>query len=1410
MGKNLLAIDVGSVAASMVVLDPARQVLRQSYLFHQGRIAEGLPALMEGVEWPRVGWVAVTGSTPVRIRRSAAFDDRLATIAAARHLHPGLGAILTIGGERFGLITFTPDHEYRDARGNSSCAAGTGSFLDEQAENLGLAGSAELSAAAERSVQPPPRIASRCAVFAKTDVTHAQQEGHSREAICDGLCLGLATTVADALFSGEAVPAPIVLTGGVARNAAVVRHLKALVGSGLVVDDWAHLYGALGAGLLLHAELAAGDGRPPLPPLDLERAEDLVLDPDPGRAYAYPSLDLDLPGYPDFNDHRTELYLPRVVPDAPPVEVDDYLTPAPGSRLELFLGLDIGSTSTKAALVDRSGAVVAGFYTRTTGRPLVAAQALFEAAQAWAGRLGAEPVFLGAAATGAGRKFIAAVIGADLVVDEITAHAKAACALDPEVDTILEIGGQDAKFTTLRQGMVTSAVMNTVCAAGTGTFIEEQAHRLATPLEEIPARVGPVRSPRASDRCTVFMHRDINHLLAGGYSVPETLAAVLHSVRENYLRKVAQEGAIGQRICFQGATARNRALVAAFAQKLGRPIRVSRYCHLAGALGAALILAEDPPARTAFRGLGLHRERIPIAQETCSLCANGCRILVAEVGGAKAAYGFLCGRDYGVDHFVPTNTSGFDLLKARRKVARPADIAAARRAVTVGILTGLQFFEEADRWQRFFAELGVRTLTVPWRQELAAEGRKLAGAEFCAPMAVLHAQAVQLAERADCLFLPLDLASGEQEGDLRRQYCYYSQFATTLIAGLDDGRLRGRLAMPRVTHGLGALQTKLNLLSELKPLIGDLGFSEVSTAYDRAVAAQAGWSAELRKMFVEQAANLDDVAVVLIGRPYLVLAPAMNKGIPDLFATLGVKTFFQDMLSYGPEDLAPIEGLLRAVHWHYAAKILEAAQVAAATPGLYPVWVTSFRCAPDACVQDYFKAVCERQGKPYLVLQLDDHASAVGYETRIEAAVRAFRNHRAAAPAAPRQAPTLPAPPATALEGRTLLFPCWDRLTCSLLVANLEGQGVDARLMREDPDTVGRALAGNSGQCLPLHIIAQTFVDHVRRLDLDPERTALWVGASTIACHIGMYPYAIQSVVAGHGGGFGRARVYAGEMSLVDFSLRAAFNGYFCHLFGGMLRRMACRVRPYELAPGAADRAQEEGLAQLEAAFRKGLPGIGTVREVAGRFARIPVRPGSRPKVAILGDLYARDNEVLNRELVRTIEANGGEVITTPYTEYVKNIAGLYLRRWLREGHYLSVLKSGSLLTTLQFTEKKYLEAFTPVLGPPPPDRPATAPEAILARFHLTPYQTGETFDNILNIFHLLECHPDLDLLVHTSPAFCCPSLVTEALAAQIERATGVPMVSLTYDGTGACPNDLVIPYLKLPRKRRASVPARP
>lgn len=206
-----------------------------------------------------------------------------------------------------------------------------------------------------------------------------------------------------------------------------------------------------------------------------------------------------------------------------------------------------------------------------------------------AGDHSCEFIFEGVGTTGSGRKFVGGIINADLVIDEITAHARAAWELNSETDTIIEIGGQDSKFTTMTEGMVTFSVMNNVCAAGTGSFIEEQARKLGVPLSEYANRSMNMPAPVASNRCTVFMERDINNYITEGYSVDEVLAAVLHSVCENYLAKVAVEASIGDKICFQGATARNRALVAAFEQRLGRPIFVSPFCHLAGALGCALI-----------------------------------------------------------------------------------------------------------------------------------------------------------------------------------------------------------------------------------------------------------------------------------------------------------------------------------------------------------------------------------------------------------------------------------------------------------------------------------------------------------------------------------------------------------------------------------------------------------------------------------------------------------------------------------------------------------------------------------------------------------------------------------------------------------------------------------------------------
>ena len=286
-------------------------------------------------------------------------------------------------------------------------------------------------------------------------------------------------------------------------------------------------------------------------------------------------------------------------------------------------------------------------------------------------------------------------VAADLVLDEITAHARAAFELDNGVDTIIEIGGQDAKFTTMRNGMVTSSTMNTVCAAGTGSFIEEQAMKLGCPLEEYSQRTEGVASPVSSDRCTVFMERDMNHFLSEGYGVNEVLASALHSVRDNYLTKVASMGKIGDKVLFQGATAKNRALIAAFEQKLKKPIHVSRFCHLTGALGVALTLKDQKVDGDSFRGFDLWKKEIPVRQETCQLCTNHCKLTIADIQGRIVAFGFLCGRDYEDPGYVARDDH-FHLLKARKKTLIQPKTPKADSSFTMGIPAGLHL--PPPRW----------------------------------------------------------------------------------------------------------------------------------------------------------------------------------------------------------------------------------------------------------------------------------------------------------------------------------------------------------------------------------------------------------------------------------------------------------------------------------------------------------------------------------------------------------------------------------------------------------------------------------------------------------------------------------------------------------------------------------------
>ena len=1056
------------------------------------------------------------------------------------------------------------------------------------------------------------------------------------------------------------------------------------------------------------------------------------------------------------------------------------------------------------------GNVLAGFYTSTAGKPLVATQLILEAVSDWEEGKGRELQIVGVGTTGAGRKFIGRILSADLILDEITAHARAAVELHPQVDTIIEIGGQDSKFTTLRDGRVTLSVMNNVCAAGTGSFIEEQARRLDVPLSEFGERTRGCPSPIASERCTVFMERDLNHYLSEGYASGEVLAAVLHSVRENYLNKVAVEPAIGDTVAFQGATARNRALVAAFEQRIGKPILVSPYCHLTGALGAALTLRDEGVRSSAFRGLGLHRERIPIHSETCDLCTNHCKLSVAEVEGEIVAFGFLCGRDYETRKFVRNNTSGFDLFKERRRAFPTVRPGPRRSDVTIGIPAALHLFEDLPLWKHFFNLLGVRAVTSERYADAVKDGRSLAGAELCAPMTALHAHVQYLRDRCDLVFLPFYLEKKSREKDSRRQLCYYTQFAPSFGGGAGGPEKDQRVLTPLVFSLYGNLFAKAELYRILRPLIpGGVSPFEVSSAFDGAMRGREDGLAKLREVYARDSSKRGGFHVVLLGRPYTVLSEWMNKGIPQTFASMGVPAFYQDMLSYSSEDVASIAPLLKDVHWHYAAKILEAAEVTARTPGAYPVLVTSFKCSPDSFITDYVGQILQSHGKPYLVLQLDEHDSRLGYETRIEAAVRSFRNHFGSAEPAPESLASEQNAVASwvssgkvDLSKKTILFPNWDPLSLRLVVASVRKTGRDARLLESSEDSMRRSLRHNSGQCTPLNIIAQDFMEYVVRHDLDPAETVLWMISSSIACNIRLYPHHIRTILRSHGKGFDRSEVYVGPLSLQDLSATLPLDSYLAYLFGGFIQRMGCRIRPYEVHSGETDRVIEEGMRGLEKVFESDRSKEEALDEVVSRFEAIEViETERRLEVAIFGDMYSRDNRVMNQDLVRFIEAHGGEVVTTPYTSYVKMVVGPYYWKWFLEGQYMNVLSTGALMAASSHLEKKYFRIFERILGQPEPAYDAS-PQAILSEFNVRVEHTGEAMDNLLKVFYIKKHHPDVALFVQASPAFCCPSLVTEAMAREIEEKTGVPLVSVTYDGTGGAKNEVILPYLEYPRPR--------
>jgi predicted nucleotide-binding protein (sugar kinase/HSP70/actin superfamily) len=785
---------------------------------------------------------------------------------------------------------------------------------------------------------------------------------------------------------------------------------------------------------------------------------------------------------------------------------------------------------------------------------------------------------------------------------------------------------------------------------------------------------------------------------------------------------------------------------------------------------------------------------------------------------------------------VSNKKRGFEFIKEYKNTFKVDNIPQKYRPdITIGIPYGLYLSEEHSLWTYFFNRLGIKTISSEDVKDAVNIGKRMAKTEFCTPIAAFYGHVKYLSQKADYIFLPVYSDSREKEKDMFRHYCYYTQFATSLVSSAKGMNIQGRSIMPVV--GASVFLTKVELYKALNPFL-KLDYWSIVSAYDEALEFYDENRSQIRSIYQREKDQGDDINVVILGRPYVVLDNKMNKGIPGIFTHLDTKAFYHDMLTISRDDTKEIEPLLKAFHWNYTAKILSAALIIAKTRGLYPVYMSSFKCSPDSFALEYFKRIMDDFQKPYIILDLDEHGSNVGYETRIEAAISAFKNHYAQQ-GKPKTIPDLDkhesnvgygkrieaavrtfknhfaqqdkpvvlknylsVNPETegAIGNKTLLFPSWDNMTLKLIEAVLIKEGIDARVVPLTEHAIQLGLRTNTGQCLPVNIVYQSFVDYIKEHDLDPSNTTVWMLNANVACNIRLYPYLIKSMFDSYGNGMEHVSVYAGNLSLFDISKKASIDAYFAYMLGGMLRKMGCKIRPYEKRKGHVDEVIKQSESIFYNAFLRNTSLEEAVVEVVGMFKNVrkeKAEKTEKAKVAILGDMFVRDNDIMNQQLIKCIEKAGGEVITTPLSDLSQMLANAYVRRWLIQGHFKEAFTSKGVMMLAGSIEKNYYKHFNEILQETVANNSVDL-KFIMETFHVILEHAGESMDNLIAIFSLLEQYPDISLFVQTSPAFCCAGLITEAMSDQIESITGVPIVSITYDGTEKKQNDKLIPYIKL------------
>jgi predicted CoA-substrate-specific enzyme activase len=978
---SFVGINIGALTVKVVTVRFDQRNAR--VIAHRGRPLEILGQLLAEPEFNDAEYIGVSGHLG-HISEFAAIQRALREVSD--RAQGAFDAVVSLGGESF-LVYTLADGRVTNVLSHNKCAAGSGEFFVQLIGRMGLDIDTAIGLSSSGKVVP---LASRCTVHCKSDVTHKLNRHEATPAdILKTLHESMAGKVVSLLEKGQTTLRRILLIGGVTRNGAFVEALREkLPASELVVLAESEWFEAWGSALLTRENPQYKSPRLSHPP---------VFD-------TLPPL------------HRYEDQVQ--VMSAPPMQL-----PPNGP---MVLGVDAGSTTTKAVLLDpATRAVVASHYARTHDDPVGAVR---ECIVALIGQIGNRPVGL-VATTGSARELAGACLGSERVYNEISAHAAGASHFAVDVDTIFEIGGQDAKYIYLRNGVPIGYAMNNACSAGTGSFLEESAHSdLGVGVSDIADIAVAAPAPvKFKATCAAFINSDIRIAQQQGQQRDNILAGLVYAIADNYLTKVKGQRPVGNKVLLQGGVALNRAVGYAFAQRVGRPIVIPANPELLGALGVALLALDRTggvmDTATDLAALASAEMKL-IGRFNCKACKMVCSIERFEVAGRKFPFGGRCSlyenvwkrksrvapapdlveRRAAIVYGVPKPNAKEPIQEPKKRDywdVGPAFEAARsfleesfgqpnakpRIAETrIGIPRALTTHSLFPLYSSFFSALGMEVVL----SAVDPRGDLKSNSGFCLPAQIAHGAVFDLAQKnVRLVFLP-ELARMPQDDSSKDSYlCPISQAGPYFLAkAFPDTRFLAPI--------LDFSDGYANNTAMPEMAVHELGISRESAnqAWSAAVRHQTDAERTLLEMGRESLAMaLRDgkPAILLAGHSYNAYTPEASQSVGKKLSSMGVLVIPADCLE--PVGAGPTA-------WHFANQILNAASLTKQHPNLFLLSVSNFSCTIDAFTHSMLAS--QLGSKPYLILEIDAHTADAGVQTRLEAFLDVVENYRSAQPSPAR------------------------------------------------------------------------------------------------------------------------------------------------------------------------------------------------------------------------------------------------------------------------------------------------------------------------------------------------------------------------------------------------------------------------